>query len=90
FTPHEPARAATRTNHLGRYLAIHGESGGHQRGLKWPPMGRMSWPLTRATEHKSLERADLAVVTCGVSVENRSDAVDARLLHDASVRWSVG
>ncbi|WP_280500721.1 hypothetical protein, partial [Nocardia farcinica] len=46
FTPHEPARAATRTNHLGRYLAIHGESGGHQRGLKWPPMGRMSWPLT--------------------------------------------
>ncbi|SUE27821.1 Uncharacterised protein [Nocardia farcinica] len=58
--------------------------------FKDPSPGMTHGPTTRVTEHKSLERADLAVITCGVSVENRGDAVDARLLHDASVRWSVG
>jgi hypothetical protein len=29
-----------------RWLAIHGEIPGHQRGGKWPPMGSIYWPRT--------------------------------------------
>ncbi|RKF28630.1 hypothetical protein, partial [Micromonospora globbae] len=42
-----PSPTGTLTWSAGRYLAIHGEIPGHQRGDIWPPTGSIHWPPTQ-------------------------------------------
>jgi hypothetical protein len=43
------ATAPTGPDTPGNYLAAGGEFVGHQWGIIWPPMGRISWPLSVPT-----------------------------------------
>ncbi|WP_406723573.1 hypothetical protein WJ438_01235 [Streptomyces sp. GD-15H] len=45
----------------GRYLAVRGETRGHQWGRKWPPMGSLPWPPSGKLHHQRHHRWQTAL-----------------------------